>query len=99
MSADAIFVIKSDLNNSIIEVEIHMSKVCAVTGKRPMVGNNVSHAKNRTKRRFEPNIRSKRFYSEAKGTWVRLKVSSNGMRIIDKKGIDAVLAEIESRDK
>ena len=74
-----------------------MSKVCAVTGKRPMYGNNVSHAKNRTRRRFEPNLRNKRFFSEERGAWVSLKVSSKGMRIIDKKGIDAVLVDVRAR--
>lgn len=71
-----------------------MSKVCQVTGKRPVTGNNVSHANNRTKRRFNPNLHQHRFWVESENRWVRLKVSSKGMRIIDKKGIDAVLADI-----
>jgi len=70
-----------------------MSRVCQVTGKRPATGNNVSHAKNRTKRRFLPNLQSKRFWVESEGRHVRLRVSAKGMRIIDKKGIDAVLAD------
>ena len=74
-----------------------MSKVCQVTGKRPMSGNNVSHAKNRTRRRFEPNLHHHRFWVENENRFVRLRVSANGMRTIDKKGIDAVLTEIRSR--
>ncbi|MFL0797768.1 MAG: 50S ribosomal protein L28 [Cellvibrionaceae bacterium] len=74
-----------------------MSKVCMVTGKRPMTGNNVSHAKNRTKRRFEPNLHNKRFWVEAEKRFVTLKVSAKGLRVIDKKGIDAVLADIRKR--
>ena len=74
-----------------------MSRVCQVTGKRPMSGNNVSHAHNKTRRRFLPNIHSHRFWVESEQRYVRLRVSSKGMRIIDKKGIDAVLADIRSR--
>ncbi len=70
-----------------------MSRVCQVTGKRPVAGNNVSHAKNRT-RRFLPNLQSHRFWVESENRFVKLKVSAKGMRIIDKKGIDAVLATI-----
>ncbi|AFT67949.1 MAG: large subunit ribosomal protein L28 [Cycloclasticus pugetii] len=74
-----------------------MSKVCQVTGKRPMSGNNVSHAKNRTRRRFEPNLHHHRFWVESENRFVRLRVSANGMRTIDKNGIDAILADIRSR--
>ncbi|MCV6605250.1 MAG: 50S ribosomal protein L28 [Porticoccaceae bacterium] len=74
-----------------------MSKVCQVTGKRPMTGNNVSHAKNRTRRRFEPNLHTHRFWVEGEKRFVKLRVSTKGMRIIDKKGIDQVLTEIRSR--
>lgn len=74
-----------------------MSQVCQVTGKRPVTGNNVSHAKNRTKRRFSPNLQSHRFWVEAEKRFVKLRVSTKGMRIIDKKGIDVVLAEMRSR--
>ncbi|HAI95954.1 MAG: 50S ribosomal protein L28 [Cycloclasticus sp.] len=74
-----------------------MSKVCQVTGKRPMSGNNVSHAKNRTRRRFEPNLHHHRFWVESENRFVRLRVSASGMRTIDKKGIDTVLATIRSR--
>lgn len=74
-----------------------MSKVCQVTGKRPVTGNNVSHAQNKTRRRFEPNLHSKRFWVESEKRFVRLRVSAKGMRIIDKKGIDAVLTEMRAR--
>ena len=74
-----------------------MSKVCQVTGKRPMSGCNVSHAHNKTKRRFLPNLHYHRFWVESENRWVRLRVSTTGMRIIDKKGIDTVLADIRSR--
>jgi large subunit ribosomal protein L28 len=74
-----------------------MSKVCQVTGKRPMTGNNVSHAKNRTRRRFLPNLHSHRFWVESEKKFVKLKVSTKGMRIIDKQGIDAVLVDVRAR--
>ncbi|KXW56400.1 50S ribosomal protein L28 [Ferrovum sp. PN-J185] len=71
-----------------------MARVCAVTGKKPMVGNNVSHANNKTKRRFLPNLQYRRFWVESQNRWVRLRVSNAGLRLIDKKGIDVVLAEL-----
>ena len=74
-----------------------MSRVCQVTGKRPMTGNNVSHAHNKTRRRFLPNLHDQRMWVESEKRWVRLRVSSKGMRIIDKKGIDVVLAELRAR--
>ena len=74
-----------------------MAKVCQITGKRPMAGNNVSHARNHTKRRFLPNLHKHRFWVESENRWIRLRVSSKGMRIIDKKGIDTVLAEMRAR--
>jgi large subunit ribosomal protein L28 len=74
-----------------------MSKVCQVTGKRPLSGCNVSHAHNKTKRRFLPNLHSHRFWVESEKRWVRLRVSTKGMRIIDKRGIDTVLAEMRQR--
>ncbi len=74
-----------------------MSQVCQVTGKRPGVGNNVSKAKNRTRRRFLPNIHHHRFWVEAENRFVKLKVSAKGMRVIDKKGIDVVLADLRKR--
>jgi large subunit ribosomal protein L28 len=73
-----------------------MSKVCQVTGKRPITGNNVSHAKNHTKRRFLPNLHNHRFWVEAEKRFVSLRVSAKGMRIIDKRGIDAVLADLRA---
>lgn len=73
-----------------------MSKVCQVTGKRPVSGNNVSHAQNKTRRRFVPNLHHKRFWVESEKRFVRLRVSAKGMRIIDKKGIDAVLADLRA---
>ncbi|MDH5600327.1 MAG: 50S ribosomal protein L28 [Gammaproteobacteria bacterium] len=74
-----------------------MARVCQVTGKRPMSGNNVSHAKNRTRRRFLPNLHSHRFWVESEQRFVRLRLTSKGMRIIDKKGIDVVLADMRAR--
>ena len=71
-----------------------MSRVCQVTGKRPQVGNNVSHANNRTKKRFLPNLYSHRFWVASENRWVKLRVSTKGLRIIDKKGIDAVLSDL-----
>ena len=74
-----------------------MSKVCQVTGKRPVTGNNVSHANRHTKRRFEPNLHYHRFWVESEGRWVRLRVSNKGTRIIDKKGIDQVVSDMRAR--
>jgi large subunit ribosomal protein L28 len=74
-----------------------MAKVCQVTGKGPMVGNNVSHANNKTKRRFLPNLQYRRFFVESENRWVRLRVSSAGLRIIDKNGIDSMLPELRAR--
>ena len=74
-----------------------MAQVCVVTGKKPMFGNNVSHANNKTRRRFNPNLHSKRFWVETENRWVRMKVSAKGMKIISKRGIDSVLAELRGR--
>jgi large subunit ribosomal protein L28 len=74
-----------------------MSQVCQVTGKRPLSGNNVSHAQNKTRRRFSPNLHYHRFWVDSEKRFVRLRVSSKGMRIIDKKGIEQVLADIRQR--
>lgn len=74
-----------------------MANVCMVTGKKPITGNNVSHANNRTRRRFSPNIQSHRFWVESEKRFVKLKLSTRGMRTIDKKGIDVVLADIRGR--
>ena len=76
-----------------------MSKICDVTGKRPITGNNVSHANNKTKRRFLPNLHTHRFWVPGEDRYVRLRVSAKGMRIIDKKGIDTVLAEMRARGR
>ena len=74
-----------------------MSRVCEITGKKPQVGNNVSHANNKTKRRFMPNLQSRRFWIEGEQRWVRMRVSQAGLREIDKKGIDVVVAELRAR--
>ncbi|MFT4693461.1 MAG: large subunit ribosomal protein L28 [Francisella sp.] len=73
-----------------------MSKVCMITGKRPVTGNNVSHAMNRTKRRFLPNLHTHRFWVESENKFIKLKVSAKGMRIIDKNGVDAVLVDLRA---
>ena len=74
-----------------------MSRVCMVTDKRPVPGNNVSHANNKTRRRFSPNIHSHRFWVESENRFVKLRVSTKGMRIIDKVGIDEVLLNIRGK--
>lgn len=74
-----------------------MARVCQVTGKGPMVGNNVSHANNKTKRRFLPNLHYRRFWVETEKRWVRLRISSAGLRLIDKQGIDVVLSDMRAR--
>ena len=74
-----------------------MARVCQITGKRTVSGNNVSHANNRTKRTFKPNIHDRRFWVEGEKRWVRLRVSHKGMRIIDKKGIESVLKDLRAR--
>ncbi|WP_110667036.1 50S ribosomal protein L28 [Salinicola halophilus] len=75
-----------------------MSQVCQVTGKRPVTGNNVSHSQRKTRRRFVPNLHTHRFWVESEKRFVKLRISSKGMRIIDKKGIEAVLGDIRKRD-
>ena len=74
-----------------------MSQVCQVTGKRPLVGNNVSHAHNKTKRRFLPNLHRRRFWVESESRWVKLRVSKKGLRMIDRVGIEKVLQDIKAR--
>lgn len=74
-----------------------MARVCQVTGKGPMVGNNVSHANNKTKRRFLPNLQYRRFWVETENRFVRLRVSNAGLRLIDKNGIYSVLADLRAR--
>ena len=74
-----------------------MARVCQVTGKRPMVGNNVSHANNKTKRRFLPNLQYRRFWVEAENRWISLRLTNAALRTIDKNGIDVVVAELRAR--
>ncbi len=74
-----------------------MSRVCQVTGKKPMLGNNVSHANNKTRRRFLPNLQYRRLWVESENRWVRLRLSQAGLRTIDRKGIDVVLVEMRAR--
>lgn len=73
-----------------------MSRTCQVTGKRPQMGNNVSHANNKTRRRFLPNLHTRRFWVESENRWVRLRLSNKGLRMIDKHGIDRVLADLRA---
>jgi large subunit ribosomal protein L28 len=74
-----------------------MSRVCQITGKRPLTGHNVSHANNKTRRRFLPNLQYHRFWVESERRWIRLRVSTQGMRIIDKLGIEQVLTDLRRR--
>ena len=84
-------------SNLALNTELIMSRVCQVTGKKPVSGNNVSHANNRTRRRFLPNLHSHKFWLESENRWVKLRVSTKGMRIIDKNGIDSVMADMRQR--
>ena len=74
-----------------------MARVCDVTGKKPQLGNHVSHANNKTRRRFLPNLQNRRFWVETENRWVNMRVSQHGLRTIDKKGIDVVIAEMRAR--
>ena len=74
-----------------------MARVCVITGKRPIVGNHVSHANNKTKRRFMPNLQNGRIWVESENRWISLRLTNAGLRTIDKKGIDVVLAELRAR--
>jgi large subunit ribosomal protein L28 len=74
-----------------------MARVCQVTGTGPMVGNNVSHANNKTKRRFLPNLQYRRFWVESENRWVRLRISAAGLRMVDKVGIDQILVDLRAR--
>jgi large subunit ribosomal protein L28 len=78
-------------------LESVMARVCQVTGKRPMVGNHVSHANNKTKRRFLPNLQYRRFWVESENRWVRLRVSNAALRLIDKVGIDQIVSDLRAR--
>jgi large subunit ribosomal protein L28 len=80
-----------------LSIEVRMSRVCQVTGKRVMTGNNVSHANNKTRRRFLPNLHERRFWVASENRWIKLKVSAHALRTIDKNGIDSVLAELRAR--
>jgi large subunit ribosomal protein L28 len=74
-----------------------MARVCQITGKAPMVGNNVSHANNKTKRRFLPNLQRRKFWLESENRWIRLRLTNAALRTIDKNGIEAVLADLRAR--
>ncbi|MGB6449200.1 MAG: 50S ribosomal protein L28 [Steroidobacteraceae bacterium] len=74
-----------------------MSRVCEVTGKRPAVGNRVSHANNKRRRRFLPNLHTQRFWLEGEKRWVTLRISTNGLRTIEKRGIEAIVSELRGR--
>ena len=76
-----------------------MSRVCEITGKKPAVGNRVSHANNKKRRRFLPNLHTQRFWLETERRWVSLRVSTRGLRTIEKNGIDAVIADLRSKGK
>ncbi|OUT97457.1 MAG: 50S ribosomal protein L28 [Betaproteobacteria bacterium TMED41] len=76
-----------------------MARVCQLTGKKPLVGNNVSHAKNRTKRRFLPGLQYRRFWLEKENKWIKLRLSNAALRTVDKKGIEMVLEEIKAKGK
>lgn len=74
-----------------------MARVCQITGKAPMVGNNVSHANNKTKRRFLPNLQRRRFWVESENRWINLRLTTNALRTIDKNGLDVVLADLRAK--
>jgi len=76
-----------------------MARVCEVTGKKPLTGNNVSHANNKTKRRFLPNLQRRKFWLESENRWISLRLSNAALRTIDKKGIDVVVSEMRSQGK
>jgi large subunit ribosomal protein L28 len=78
---------------------IYMSRVCEVTGKRPGVGNRVSHANNKKRRRFLPNLHTQRFWLETEKRWVTLRLTTNGMRTVEKKGIEKVVAELRGKGR
>ena len=73
-----------------------MSRICQITGKRPQMGNNVSHANNKTRRRFLPNLHKRKFWVESENRWIRLRISNDGLRLIDKLGIDKVLTDLRA---
>jgi len=83
--------------DTLIPFEVRMARICQVTGKRTTTGNNVSHAMNKTRRRFLPNLHERRFWVASENRWIKLRVSSAALRTIDKNGIDAVLADLRAR--
>jgi large subunit ribosomal protein L28 len=88
---------KSGLSNFGMQYqESSMARVCQVTGKKPMVGNNVSHANNKTKRRFLPNLQNRKFWVESENRWISMRITNAALRTIDKNGIDAVLADMRA---
>jgi large subunit ribosomal protein L28 len=88
---------KTELAGQQFKPEKRMARVCQVTGKKPMVGNNVSHANNKTKRRFLPNLQYRRFFLETENRWIRLRISNAALRLIDKVGIDQVVADLRAK--
>ena len=74
-----------------------MARVCQVTGKKPMVGNNISHAHNKTKRRFLPNLQNRKFWVESENRWISMRITNAALRTINKNGIDAVLSDLRAR--
>jgi large subunit ribosomal protein L28 len=89
--------LESARDSALNDQEYAMAKVCRVTGKGPMVGNNVSHANNKTKRRYLPNLQSRRFWIESENRFIRMRVTTAALRTIDKLGIEAVLADLRAR--
>jgi large subunit ribosomal protein L28 len=83
-------------NFGLLYQESSMARVCQVTGKKPMVGNNVSHANNKTKRRFLPNLQNRKFWVESENRWISMRITNAALRTIDKNGIDAVLADMRA---
>lgn len=76
-----------------------MARVCEITGKKPLTGNNVSHAHNKNKRRFLPNLQRRKFWLDSENRWISLRLSNAALRTIDKKGIDVVIAEMRAQGK
>ena len=89
--------LRNSRNSLFCSLEVIVAKVCIVTGKRPISGNRVSHANNKTKRRFLPNLQSKRLWSPELGRFVRLKISAKGLKTINKRGVDRVLGELKAQ--
>ena len=94
----AIIIVFAEIQASTIYRRSVMARVCQVTGKRPMVGNNVSHANNKTKRRWLPNLQYRRFWVESENRWVRLRITNAALRLIDKVGIDKIVADLRAHN-